>query len=91
MWQCNPKTQNAVRTPFLPSLRQIVDTGLDYNSCFFVDEDGEEVEHGHFFEEIGVEASALSSWSPTFKITPPIAQVFTGGNFNYNLDRRKVL
>ncbi|CAM9519204.1 unnamed protein product, partial [Scytosiphon promiscuus] len=30
---------------------QVVDTGLDYNSCYFVDEDGEEVAHGHFFEE----------------------------------------
>ena len=80
------KTQRTHR-----SLRQIVDTGLDYNSCFFVDRDGKEVAHGHFFEEIGVEASTLSSWSPSFSKNPPIAQVFTGGNFNYNLGRRKVL
>lgn len=87
-----PQRIKTLRTqPAHRSFRQIVDTGLDYNSCFFVDKDGKEVAHGHYFEEIGVEASVFSSWSPTFSKDPPIAQVFTGGDFNFNLGRRKVL
>lgn len=70
--------------------RQIVDTGLDYNSCYFVDKDGKEVAHGHYFEEMGVQASALSSWNPSFSFTPELAQVFTGGDFSFDLSRRKV-
>ncbi|CAM9659673.1 unnamed protein product, partial [Hapterophycus canaliculatus] len=75
---------------------QVVDTGLDYNSCYFVDEDGEEVAHGHYFEEaslrfLGVEADALSSWYPTFDYNPQLAQVFTGGDFNFDLGRRKIV
>lgn len=34
--------------------RQIVDTGLDETSCFFADGGGEEVAHGHYYEELGV-------------------------------------
>ncbi|CBJ33955.1 conserved unknown protein [Ectocarpus siliculosus] len=69
---------------------QIVDTGLDVNSCFFVDEDGGEgVAHGHYFEEIGVEASALSSWFTSWDFNLQIARVFTGGDFNFDLSRRK--
>lgn len=67
----------------------MVDTGLDYNSCFFRDEDGVEVAHGHYFEELGVEADALSYWYfSTFNLK--VAQIFTGGNFTYDLSRRKV-
>ena len=33
---------------------QVVDSGLDETSCFFVDEDGEEVTHGHYYEELGL-------------------------------------
>ncbi|CAM9423631.1 unnamed protein product, partial [Ectocarpus sp. 12 AP-2014] len=69
---------------------QIVDTGLDVNSCFFVDEDGGEgVAHGYYFEEIGVEASALSSWFTSWDFNLQIARVFTGGDFNFDLSRRK--
>ncbi|CAM9771338.1 unnamed protein product, partial [Sphacelaria rigidula] len=32
---------------------QIVDSGLDETHCYFVDEGGEEVEHGYLFDEIG--------------------------------------
>lgn len=60
---------------------QIVDSGLDETSCFFIDEDGEEVEHGYFFDEIG------------FIGEPSIATavlVFAGGYFPFDLTRRKV-
>ncbi|CAN0522044.1 unnamed protein product, partial [Scytosiphon promiscuus] len=32
---------------------QVVDSGVDETSCFFVDKDGEEVIHGHYYEELG--------------------------------------
>lgn len=31
-------------------MQQVVDKGLDESSCFFADEDGKLVEHGHMFE-----------------------------------------
>ncbi|CAM9464026.1 unnamed protein product [Laminaria digitata] len=31
---------------------QVTDTGLDETSCFFIDNDGEETPHGHYFEEL---------------------------------------
>lgn len=68
---------------------QVTDTGLDYNSCFFVDEDGVEVEHGHYFEELGVQASALSTWSAD-NVNFQAAMVFAGGDFKFDLGRRKV-
>lgn len=33
---------------------QVVDSGLDETSCFFADGDGEEVTHGHYYEELGL-------------------------------------
>ncbi|CAN0597839.1 unnamed protein product, partial [Laminaria digitata] len=41
-------------------LIQVVDTGLDETSCYFIDADGEEVPHGHYFEELGVEPESSS-------------------------------
>lgn len=35
-------------------------------------------------------ADALYSWFPSYSVNPRIAQVFTGGDFNYDLGRRKV-
>lgn len=67
----------------------MVDTGLDYNSCFFRDEDGVEVAHGHYFEELGIEADALSQWYFS-SYNPKIAQIFTGGNYTFDHSRRKV-
>ncbi|CAN0335611.1 unnamed protein product, partial [Ectocarpus fasciculatus] len=61
---------------------QVVDTGLDETSCFFIDDDGEEVEHGHFFEELFV-----SSSSSQLVYVP----LFEGGDFTYSEDRRKVI
>ena len=57
---------------------QVVDTGLDETSCYFVDEDGEEIAHGHYFEELGF-TSGSDVYAP-----------FTGGDFSYDLNRRKV-
>ena len=58
---------------------QVIDTGLDETSCFFVDEDGEEIAHGHYFEELGF-ANGSDVYAP-----------FTGGDFSYDLNRRKVM
>ena len=57
---------------------QVIDTGLDETSCYFVDEDGEEIAHGHYFEELGF-TSGSDVYAP-----------FTGGDFSYDLNRRKV-
>lgn len=65
---------------------QVVDTGLDYSSCFFIDEDGVEVDHGHYFEEI-----AISSYASSFYLSDiEVATVFTGGDFRADMSRRKV-
>lgn len=72
-----------------PGCRQVVDTGVDVSSCFFVDEDKKEVEHGHFFEEIGVSADEFSSVSLSSS-DAHIGTVFKGGYFPFDLSRRKV-
>lgn len=56
----------------------MVDSGLDQESCFFRDEDGEHVENGHYFEELAL----LSATE--------VNLVFNGGYFPQDLDRRKV-
>lgn len=67
-------------------LRQIVDTGLDYSSCFFIDSDGEEVAHGHYFLEIGVASSVYpSSYTQSSQVA-----VAYGGDFHADKTRRKV-
>ena len=61
---------------------QIIDTGMDETSCFFIDEDGQEVEHGYYFEELGFVGE------PSFggnHVAP-----FEGGSFPFDLSRRKV-
>lgn len=62
---------------------QIIDTGLDETSCFFVDEDGLEVEHGYYFEELGFVGEPSIDLSNVVKI-------FEGGSFPFDLTRRKV-
>ena len=75
-------TSGAV-TPALPPLGcQIIDTGLDETSCFFIDDSGEEIEHGYYFDDlelIGVESSATT-----------VDTNFTEGYFPIDLARRKV-
>lgn len=56
---------------------QVVDSGLDQESCFFRDEDGEQVEGGYYFDEILV---------GTLGFIPR----FTAGSFPMDLERRKV-
>lgn len=70
----------AIRGP-LCTYRQIVDSGLDETHCHFVDEDGKEVEHGYFFDELSVSGS-----SSTFTYNTE----FTGGYFPFDISRRKV-
>lgn len=62
-----------------PILRclQIVDSGLDQESCFFRDEDGERVDGGHYYDEV-------AAGSDYFLVT------FTGGYYPHDLTRRKV-
>ncbi|CAM9227955.1 unnamed protein product, partial [Laminaria digitata] len=43
---------------------QVTDTGLDETSCFFIDDDGEEIPHGHYYEELALRMT-WSSLSPT--------------------------
>lgn len=69
----------------LALMAQVVDTGLDYSSCYFIDEDGEEVRHGHYYEEVGFPSDSSFSSS-----TSKVAVVFEGGDFHADLDRRKV-
>lgn len=61
----------------------MIDTGLDETSCYFVDDDGEEIEHGYFFDEIGF------SYNEFNEVTG-IYTIFTGGNFTFFPNRRKV-
>ena len=75
-------TSGAV-TPALPPLGcQIIDTGLDETSCFFIDDSGEEIEHGYYFDDF--ELNGLESSATTFET------YFTGGFFPIDLTRRKV-
>lgn len=51
------------------SYSKVIDTGVDETSCFFADdESGEEVAHGHYFEEWGITVDLdayASSWTST--------------------------
>lgn len=61
----------------------MIDSGLDESSCFFSDESGEEIEHGYFFDEIGIDI-----------VSPEDARawvIFTGGDFPVYPTRRKVI
>lgn len=57
---------------------QVIDSGLDETSCFFLDDDGEEIEHGYYFEELAMASSGTA------------AVIFKGGDFPVDLTRRKV-
>lgn len=59
-------------------MTQVIDSGLDEESCFFTDGDGDTVERGYFFEEIAI----ISDTS--------VSPLFTGGYFPHDPDRRKV-
>lgn len=69
--------------PLADSARQVVDTGLDETSCFFIDDGGEEVDHGYYFEELFVGATSSSQL-----IYYPVGEE---GDFTYTEERRKVI
>ena len=70
----------------------MVDSGLDETSCFFIDDDGGEVEHGHYFEELArVESYFLTASSfYRYSTNTAVHEVFNGGDFVYDTSRRKV-
>eukprot|EP00752_Nemacystus_decipiens_P015150 g13496.t1 len=68
---------------------QVVDSGLNETSCFFADEDGGQVEHGHYFEEVG-SINPYFSYSDTESFSGFVG-VFDGGDFTYDSSRRKVI
>ena len=55
-----------------------MDTGLDETSCFFADDDGLQVEHGHLFDGFRLETNGN------------VSIVFDNYSFAYDLSRRKV-
>lgn len=66
-----------------PHTRQVLDTGLDETSCFFIDGDGQEVTHGYYYDAMGSPASSTFSSYSTYG-------VFQGGDFSFYPERRKV-
>lgn len=56
----------------------MVDTGLDETSCYFADEDGLQVEHGHLF--LGVRQESDGN----------VSVVRDSESFAYDMSRRKV-
>lgn len=62
--------------------RQIIDTGLDESSCYFIDEDGGEVDHGYYFDEIGFTGDGSHA-------SQNLETLFNGGDFTFDLERRK--
>ncbi|CBN77323.1 Peptidase S8 and S53, subtilisin, kexin, sedolisin [Ectocarpus siliculosus] len=63
---------------------QVIDSGLDETSCYFIDDSGEEVDHGYYFDELGRAAVYSSSYS-----SDETATIFNGGDFSYYPERRK--
>lgn len=57
---------------------QVVDSGLDETSCFFADDDGLQVEHGHLFEGYRNESDGS------------VSIVLEDYSFAYDMSRRKV-
>lgn len=55
-----------------------MDSGLDETSCFFEDEDGLQVEHGHLFDGFRKESDGTVSF------------VSENYSFAYDMSRRKV-
>ncbi|CAN0059252.1 unnamed protein product [Scytosiphon promiscuus] len=58
---------------------QVVDSGLDETSCYFADDDGLQVEHGHLF--LGVREEADGN----------VSVVHGSESFVYDMSRRKVV
>ncbi|CAM9868950.1 unnamed protein product, partial [Ascophyllum nodosum] len=72
---------------------QVVDSGLDETSCFFIDDDGEKIEHGHYFEELAWTVRYFWTVSSNYLYSSDtdVHEVFNGGDFVYDTSRRKVI
>ena len=70
----------------------MVDSGLDETSCFFIDDDGEKIEHGHYFEELAWTVRYFWTVSSNYLYSSDtdVHEVFNGGDFVYDTSRRKV-
>lgn len=51
---------------------------MDETSCFFIDGDGEEIQHGYYFDEVAMDSENV------FVIS-------TGSDFYFDMTRRKVI
>lgn len=65
---------------------QVIDTGLDETSCFFIDDDGEEVDHGYYFDELAILSLSATSEASESRIFAS----FNDGDFSSYPERRKV-
>eukprot|EP00904_Undaria_pinnatifida_P010989 jgi/Undpi1/701/HiC_scaffold_10.g04165.m1 len=59
---------------------QVIDTGVDETSCYFIDDDGQTVTHGHYFDEYVPETltptpSPAAETSPTPATLPPTSSL----------------
>lgn len=89
------KRQMSTLVPAALPANQIIDSGLDETSCFFVDGDGQEVTHGYYFEEHSdVFYVPTSEGDYYYTSEGYYAQfdnkIFEGGDFSFDLSRRKV-
>eukprot|EP00752_Nemacystus_decipiens_P002497 g2346.t1 len=100
------QTATPSQTPFTDAgldgtgeIIQVVDTGLDETSCFFADGDGQEIPHGYYFEELSeggfrFPTSQGDYYYYTSQGAYPysyVPEVFEGGDFSFDLSRRKVV
>lgn len=77
---------------------QVIDTGLDESSCFFVhDADGGLVPRGYYYDEWGTNFGPLTGNSTSSSSTEDlnisdvaVSSAFSGGDFRAYPDRRKV-
>lgn len=77
------------RSPSALPANQVTDSGLDETSCFFADGDGQEVVHGHYYEELS-DVSLYYYTSEGEYYDAYRFKDFDGGNFYFDPSRRKV-
>ncbi|CAM9132446.1 unnamed protein product, partial [Laminaria digitata] len=70
---------------------QVVDSGLDETSCFFADGDGQQVAHGHYYEELALIEPSSSEDPASSEPVLSSPLVFEGGDFPFSPDRRKII
>ncbi|CBN78745.1 peptidase S8 and S53 [Ectocarpus siliculosus] len=67
---------------------QIIDAGVNETTCFLEHGDGTEVEHGYYFDFV---ASSNPLFTSSSESRSMFKAEFTGGDFSYDSDRRKVI